>query len=105
MRVSVHGLVIFRRARTGGASGIKVARAAQLAVHFWRGHCRLPIRRSSSKLCATLDFSRGLRVDEQNLPKAAPGIIAPVDPEQGAQPGTDSIVVFFGDPARVREGF
>jgi hypothetical protein len=43
-------------------------------------------------------------VDEQNLPKATPGIIALVDPEQGEQPGTDSIV-FFGDPARVREGF
>ena len=44
-------------------------------------------------------------MDEQNLPKAAPGMIGPVDPEQGNQPGTDSVVVFFGDPARVREGF
>ena len=44
-------------------------------------------------------------MDEQNFPKAAPGIVGPVDPEQGTQPGTDSVVVFFGDPARVREGF
>jgi hypothetical protein len=44
-------------------------------------------------------------MDERTLPKAASGIVEPVDPEQGAQPGTGSSVVFFGDPARVREGF
>jgi hypothetical protein len=65
------------------------------------GTCRLPFRRSSSKLCATLDLSRGLRVDEPNIPKSTSGN---VDHEQG-EPGTDSTVVFFGDPARIGEGF
>src|SRR3981081_671535 len=31
------------------------------------GKCRLPIRRSPSKLCASLDSSRGLRMDEPKL--------------------------------------
>ena len=44
-------------------------------------------------------------MDEQNLPKAASGIAEPVFLEEGTQPGADSAVVFFGDPARVREGF
>jgi hypothetical protein len=52
-----------------------------------------------------LDLSRELRMDQQDSPKAVSGIIEPVDPEQGAQPGTGSSVVFFGDPALVREGF
>src|SRR5262245_51554944 len=65
--------------------------------------CRLPFRRSSSKLCAILDLSRGLRVDERNLRKTAPGVIGPVDPEQGVQ--RRSTLVFFGDPAQVSEGF
>jgi hypothetical protein len=103
MRAGAHGLVIFGHARSWGATGINVARAVQLAVHFRRGQCRLPIRRSSSKLCATLDLSRGLRVDKRNLPKAEPGIAEPVSPGLGPQP--DSTLVFFGDPARVREGF
>jgi hypothetical protein len=42
-------------------------------------------------------------VGEQNLPNAASGIVEPVVPERGARPG--STVVFFGDPARVEEGF
>ena len=44
-------------------------------------------------------------MDGQNPPKAVPGIVEPVDPEQGAQSGAGSSVAFFGDPARVREGF
>lgn len=69
------------------------------------GKCRLPFRRSSSKLCATLDLSRGLRVDERKLPKAVSGISGPVGTEQGAQSGAASTLVFFGDPWRVGEGF
>jgi hypothetical protein len=44
-----------------------------------------------------------LRVDERNLPKAAPGIAELFRPERRAPP--DSKLVFFGDPARVSEGF
>jgi hypothetical protein len=44
-------------------------------------------------------------MDERKPPKTASGIVGPVAPERGAEPGTDSTVVFFGDPARVREGF
>ena len=44
-------------------------------------------------------------MDERNLPKTEPGIVEPIGPEEGAQSGTNSVVVFFGDPARVREGF
>jgi hypothetical protein len=44
-------------------------------------------------------------MDEQNLPKAVSGIAAPVDSQQGTPPGAASCIVFFGDPARVREGF
>ena len=69
------------------------------------GTCRLPFRRSSSKLCATLDLSRGLRMDETNLPKSASGFVEPVGPEQGRPPGAGASVVFFGDPALVAEGF
>jgi hypothetical protein len=46
-----------------------------------------------------LDVSRGLRVDERNLSKAASGDVGPGRPEP---PGT---MVFCGDPVRVREGF
>jgi len=69
------------------------------------GTCRLPFRRSSSKLCATLDLSRGLRMDETNLPKSASGIVAPVGPQRERPPGAGRSVVFFGDPALVAEGF
>jgi len=44
-------------------------------------------------------------MDERNLPKAESGIVGPVDPKQGEQPDPGSTLVFFGDPARVREGF
>jgi hypothetical protein len=44
-------------------------------------------------------------MDGQNLPKAVSGIIEPTDLEQGVQLGMGSSVVFFGDPARVSEGF
>ena len=44
-------------------------------------------------------------MDERNLPKAATGIIGPGHPEQGAQPGAGSMLVFFGDPEQVRDGF
>jgi uncharacterized membrane protein len=44
-------------------------------------------------------------MDERKLPKPKPEIIESVDLEREAQPGTDSAVAFFGDPARVREGF
>ena len=69
------------------------------------GKCRLPFRHTSSKLCATLDFSRRLRVDEKNHSKTLSGTAPPVDSEQEKPSGDASCVVFFGDPARVREGF
>ena len=42
-------------------------------------------------------------MDERNLPKSASGVIGSAAPEQGMQ--ADSMLVFFGDPARVSEGF
>ena len=42
-------------------------------------------------------------MDERNLRKTTPGVIGPVDPEQGVQ--RRSTLVFFGDPAQVSEGF
>ena len=62
-----------------------------------------PLQTFASKLCATLDLSRGLRVDERNLPKDAS--VDPVGPSKRAQPSFGSTVVFFGDPALVAEGF
>lgn len=44
-------------------------------------------------------------MDERKPPKPISGIAEPADLEQDVQPGTGPAVVFFGDPARVREGF
>src|SRR5438105_6616401 len=67
-----------------------------------------PLQTSSSKLCATLDLSRGLRVDEENhqtsgsgsngAPIRGSGAPRPVDSESG------SAVAYYGDAARVSEG-
>jgi hypothetical protein len=95
---------MLERVRISRAGSIDIARGALSAVQNRRGQCRLPIRRASSKLCATLDFSRGLRVDEPNLPKAIPGAPEAAVPKPGTPPGTGTIV-FYGDPAQVAEGF
>ena len=52
-----------------------------------------------SKLCATLDLSRGLRVDERNDQKSPFVSCKSIGPDEG------SAVVYCDDPARVREGF
>src|SRR5258707_11766668 len=38
---------------------------AALELKTGTGKCRLPVRRSPSKLCATLDSSRRLRMDDR----------------------------------------
>ena len=52
-----------------------------------------------SKLCATLDLSRGLRVDERNNQKFSLDGGKPIDSGKG------STLVYCGDAARVSEGF
>jgi hypothetical protein len=52
-----------------------------------------------SKLCATLDLSRGLRVDERNNLKF------PLDSGKPIDSGKESTVVYCGGAARVSEGF
>jgi hypothetical protein len=52
-----------------------------------------------SKLCATLDLSRGLRMDERNNQQSLP------DSHSGIDSGDGSTRVYCGDAAQVREGF
>jgi hypothetical protein len=52
-----------------------------------------------SKLCATLDLSRGLRVDNRNNQKSLPASHNAIDPGDG------STFVYCGDATQVREGF
>jgi diaminopimelate epimerase len=52
-----------------------------------------------SKLCATLDLSRGLRMDKQDNQKPLP------DSHSGIDSGDGSTVVYCGNAVRVSEGF
>jgi hypothetical protein len=61
-----------------------------------------PLQTFASKLCATLGLSRGLRVDERNLPKIVS--VDSVGLIKRAQPGFGSTVVFYGGPALLQEG-
>jgi hypothetical protein len=76
-----------------------------------RGEMQTPLQTFASKLCATLDLSRGLRMDEQNhqtsrspsgsggSPNRVSGAPRPADSE------SSSTVLYYGDDARVKEGF
>jgi hypothetical protein len=52
-----------------------------------------------SKLCATLDVSRGLRMDKPNNQTSPPASHNGIDSTDG------SACVYCGDAAQVREGF
>src|SRR5690348_4278219 len=70
------------------------------------GKCRLPIRRSPSKLCATLDLSRGLRMDRK-LPISLTAPLGQADvnasPVDAVREG--SSVIYFCSAEEVSEGF
>jgi hypothetical protein len=101
-RAAGHALVIIGLAARRMSATVFVAAVVHLAVLIRRGQSRLPFRRASSKLCAALDLSRGLRVDERNLLNVASDTTA--DAEPGNKCGLSKLV-FAGDPVRVREGF
>src|SRR3981189_1064508 len=47
------------------------------------GKCRLPVRRSPSKLCASLDSSRRLRMDDRKHSISPPALYTRRGPETG----------------------
>jgi hypothetical protein len=81
---------------------LAIACKRRRAVVIPAGIGRLPFRRSSSKLCAILDLSRGLRVDDQDHQRSRSGS----GDEHAAAAGEGvSIATYSGDGAQVREGF
>jgi len=89
---------------------MNVCACSAIRGKYLPGTGRLPFRRWSSKLCAALDLSRGLRVDERNhpsYPSGIPGQTASASETRrlDGRLSDETTLVYCGDAAEVREGF
>ena len=98
-----HSLVIPDRAATQSL----LLRVLRTLTKKAAGKCRLPNRRFPSKICATLDLSRGLRMDDRKPPTHPTTLCSSIDADAALADSVreSSSAVYFASADEISEGF